>query len=514
MFYYARSDTHYLLYIYDMLRNELAALSTQDNHDGNPIDYVLQKSKEVSLQRYEHPICDSETGAGNRGWFNTLLKSSALYNGEQFAVYKAVHKWRDDIARREDESPVFIMTQQVLNNIARIMPTDPKALWSLLESNAKGLKTRLEELFQVIQEARARGANGPTMLEFFRQTSTGTAPASLGNNQVRTSAKVEVEQLSIDELKTTRSQLWGSVALNSTLDGTSKARPIDSQEMIPLYSFDLTAFKEEPPEPAAPAPAPKKQPETEPAVEDEGFTLKAGRKRKASEASEAESASDVEMDSSPAADQPDSPDAEEAETSDLSEGEEDDGEVEVENAVPASKKQHQPKNVSKEAKKAARKEFKRVQREAKKLREAGDANAAKELLAEAKRARKANRRADKKLRKQQQQQQQQQQTSTSASAAATPSGADQTSPSATSPDAQDVQQEEQPFDYTKAASVLHAANGTSSAATADGKGKGKGKGKKGKAVPFDPYAKKTGDAPQGARKMNYERAGRTATFKK
>jgi exosome complex exonuclease RRP6 len=510
MFYYARSDTHYLLYIYDMLRNELATLSAQGNADGNPIDYVLQKSKEVSLQRYEHPLCDSETGAGNRGWFNTLVKSSALYNGEQFAVYRAVHKWRDDVARREDESPVFIMTQQVLSNIARIMPTDPKALWSLLDSNAKVLKTRLDELFQVIQEARARGVNGPTMLEFFRQTSTGAAPTELGN-QPKPSTKVEVEQLSIDELKSTHSQLWGSVALNSTLDGTSKARPIDSQEMIPLYSFDLSAFKEELPLPAAPAPAPKKQPEEEPVIEDEGFTLKAGRKRKASEAAEAEPESDAEMDLSPAADQPDSPEADEPETSEVSEGEEDDGEAE--NAVPASKKQHQPKYVSKEAKKAARKEFKRVQREAKKLREAGDANAAKELLADAKRARKAARRAEKKLLEQQQQQQQQ--TSTSASAAASPSGADAAEEQASSPDAQQEEQD-QPFDYTKAASVLHAAkepNGTGAAATADGKGKGK-KGKKGKTVPFDPYAKKAGDAPQGARKMNYERAGRSATFKK
>ncbi|KAK4124489.1 hypothetical protein N657DRAFT_617732 [Parathielavia appendiculata] len=518
MFYYARSDTHYLLYIYDMLRNELAALAAQDNPDGNPIDRVIQKSKEVSLQRYEHPFCDSETGAGNRGWFNILLKSPALYNGEQFAVYKAVHKWRDDVARREDESPVFIMTQQVLSDIARIMPTDMKALWSLLESNTRGLKTRLEELFQVIQEARARGANGPTMLEFFRQQSEGIYKASLAN-QVKTSAKVEAVQLSIDDMKSTRSQLWGDVALNSTLDGTSKARPMDYQEMIPLYTFDLSAFTESLPEPAETVPSARAQElEPEPVEEDEGFTLRSGRKRKAvdldtTRASEDESASAVETDESEAADEPDSLDAD-------SEGE---GEAGSEDDAAAHKTiQGQPKKKRREASEAVRNLQKAARRKAKKLREQGDPKATKQLLLEAKQARRAEKKRQK--REQREQEQQQQQAAASSSIANPLAAADKqpTTTSTSSPGVQQdendhqQQQQEQPFDYTRAASVLHApkdqtdANGTGGS---DGQGK-KGKRSKKKKEAFDPYAKKAGDAPVGARKMNYERSGRTATFKK
>lgn len=490
MFYYARSDTHYLLYIYDMLRNELAGFTSETYPDVKPIDRVIQKSKEVSLQRYEHPFCDPETGAGNRGWYNTLIKSPTLYSGEQFAVYKAVHKWRDDVARREDESPPFIMAQQVLSDIARIMPTDMKALWSLLESNARGLKPRLNELFEVIQQARAKGASGPTMLEFFRQSYSGTVQTSLGDKSVATAAVPDAEPLSIEELKSGRSQLWGSVALNSTRDGSVKARPIDAREMIPLYSFDFGAVKEELPEVAAPPPKPSRAEVSAPsaAPADEGFTLKGGRKRKASDAADAEPASeaesvssDVEMDDSPAAAGAD---------------------VEGDDDAEALKE------AQKQAKKAARKEYKKAQREAQQLIKQGKAQAAQDLLDEAKRNRKAAKRAQK-------QEQQQNTPSANGSSSNSSSGSPSGSTPAHTPSSDDVEGEEeeeeveeQPFDYAKASSVLHAprANPASQAGP---------KGKRGKkAVPFDPYAQKSGAAPQGARKLNYEKKGRTATFRK
>jgi exosome complex exonuclease RRP6 len=494
MFYYARSDTHYLLYIYDMMRNELAELSALDSPEGRPIDRVLKKSKEVSLQRFEHLYCDEETGAGNRGWYNTLLKSPTLYNGEQFAVYKAVHKWRDNVARQDDESTGFIMTQQVLSDIARIMPTDMKALWSLLEANARGLKVRLGELFEVIQKARQKGANGPTMMEFFRQSSTGTLQTA--DKPVIAAVEEEVEPLNIEELKSDRSQLWGDVALNSRLDGSAKPPPMDDQELIPLYAFDFGAVKEELPE--ATEPPPKSAPaEAAPPQENEGFTLRAGRKRKASDAdiepaseaeveaeveAEAESESDVEMDEGPEAEQP------EAEA----------GEDSV--AVEKARKQ---------ARKDRQREKKRIKCEAKELTKNGDPDAAKALLDEYRRTQRAARRTQKQGTTTTTTTQQDEQTS---SAAASPSAADQTSPS----DEQDEEQEEQPFDYAKASSVLHAsksANNNNTGGTRGGKG-GKGKRGGGNKPAFDPYAKKSGDAPAGARKMNYERSGRTATFKK
>jgi exosome complex exonuclease RRP6 len=467
MFYYARSDTHYLLYIYDMLRNELAELSTQASADENPTELVIQKSKEVSLQRHEHPLCDPETGAGNRGWFNTLVKSPTMYNGEQFAVYKAVHKWRDDIARREDESPYFIMTQQVLADIARILPIDMKALWSLLDSNARVLKPYLNELFEVIREARARGATGPTMMQFFSQMSGNVAQASLAK-EFKADGEADGVPLELQELKSEHSQLWGGVALSATRDGSVKALTMDEQVEIPVFTFDFGTIKEEEP-PKATAPSPERAPEEDTvapgAQEDEGFTLKAGRKRKASEvdiedASEAESDLDViEGDQSPPADHPDSPDVEDEDAKAL-------------------------KRARKKAKKTLRKEAKQLLREAKEKIKQGNLEAAEELKRQAKKARNAAKKAAKLV---------QQQDTPAESSSAAEDGEEEAS----------AERDEQPFDYSKASTVLHAPKANENGAS----------GKRGKAA-FDPYARKSGNVPQGARKLNYERTGRTATFKK
>ena len=439
-----------------MLRNELAQLATRNGSDGNPIDRVLEKSKEVALQRYEHSLCDPETGAGNRGWHVTLTKSSTLYDGEQFAVYKAVHKWRDDIARQEDESPFFLMTQQVLSNIARIMPTDPKALWSLLESNTGALKSRLGELFEVIKEAKAKGANGPTMLQFFRQSSSDRAQALLGDKPAVTAAVEDAEPLKIEELKSDRSQLWGDVALNSALDGTSKARPVDNQEMIPLYTVPFGTLDEKPPNTTAPAPkrAAKQDAEPTPVPEEGDFTLKKGRKRKAS--------SDAD-----AAPPPPPPEAESASASA--------SDAETSNDSPAAAADESEEQPDADA----RSESEEGKAEPNKLppTRRQSRRAARHAKAQAKKAR---------------------------SEGASPAEEGEAEP-------QQQQTDEQPFDYSAASSVLRAPRGGQG--NGDGTGKGRG-GRRGGKAAFDPYAKKSGDAPQGARKMNYEKAGRTATFKK
>lgn len=56
MLHYAREDTHYLLYIYDMLRKDL--INQASKTATNPIEIlksVLNNSKEISLKKYIKP---------------------------------------------------------------------------------------------------------------------------------------------------------------------------------------------------------------------------------------------------------------------------------------------------------------------------------------------------------------------------------------------------------------------------------------------------------------------------
>ena len=128
MFGYARSDTHFLLYIYDNMRNELLDRSTGSPEVGDLIKIVMDRSKEEALQRYERPFYDIQRGSGPMGWYNMLCRTPGLFTREQFAVFRAVHQWRDQVAREEDESVHVIMPKHVLYNLAKELPGDMPSL--------------------------------------------------------------------------------------------------------------------------------------------------------------------------------------------------------------------------------------------------------------------------------------------------------------------------------------------------------------------------------------------------
>ncbi|RIA84747.1 ribonuclease H-like domain-containing protein [Glomus cerebriforme] len=101
MLNYARSDTHYLLYIYDRMRNEL--ITKSDPATLNLLRVTLDRSAETSLKTYKKVVYD-EDGEGPGGYKRLQAKWKSSFDYQQFAVFKALHAWRDRIAREEDES--------------------------------------------------------------------------------------------------------------------------------------------------------------------------------------------------------------------------------------------------------------------------------------------------------------------------------------------------------------------------------------------------------------------------
>ena len=168
MFNYARSDTHFLLYVYDNLRNELLEKSNLSAPDGDLIGVVLRKSKEESLQRFERPVYDAQHGTGSNGWYNILSHTPALLNPEQFAVFRAVHQWRDTIARLDDESLNSIMPKHVIYNIAREMPTEMAALLGCSQPISTFVRSRAGELLGIVKQAKLEGRTGPDLMQVLR----------------------------------------------------------------------------------------------------------------------------------------------------------------------------------------------------------------------------------------------------------------------------------------------------------------------------------------------------------
>ncbi|RPB15239.1 hypothetical protein P167DRAFT_543179 [Morchella conica CCBAS932] len=149
MFDYARSDTHFLLYIFDHLRNELIARSDPSNPSEDRLQRVLQDSRETALKRYERESYDAATGLGAAGWFNMVARDNLT--PLQLALFKAVHQWRDNAAREADESTHYTLSRRQLFGIARQAPTDVETLLKVCVPTSHVVKERAKELVELVK---------------------------------------------------------------------------------------------------------------------------------------------------------------------------------------------------------------------------------------------------------------------------------------------------------------------------------------------------------------------------
>ncbi|TQN68662.1 Exosome complex exonuclease rrp6 [Colletotrichum shisoi] len=516
MLYYARSDTHYLLYIYDKMRNELVMKSDRGNPGSDCIEAALQKSKTLSLSRYGGETFNPKTGKGSKGWYNTLLKHPMPFSGQQFAVYRAIWAWRDEVARREDESTPFVLPNGIIGDIAKHMPPDAKALHALVPNHAFLAKRNVTEIWKRYQEARERGVNEPRLLDFFKSELPKVAAKPLAEV-----ASEDAVDAALEPVQLAQSQLFGGMPLSSAWEAASSAaNGLGEYVMLPWQRFvqdaktvevsaqeDVTmegGIETEAEAAAAAAAAAAAQPEA-PEPEEE-FTLKTGTKRKAP----------VE-DASDGSDESDS----------------DEGSIDIVLERPESEKksgkkgklsasERKAKVASTRADKITRytEELEKAQAEVERLtkerasatqlekargiaaekqekleryRSALDNRKTRAERKKAKKAEKAKKETEKEVKE----------AAKKAKKAAKKAAkeAKKAEEEAAAADSSDNDEEEETFDYSKATSVLHA-NRT---------------GNRGKAhvkPTFDPYSKTGNDPLKGARKAVPPRGERSATFKK
>lgn len=194
MFNYARSDTHFLLYIYDNLRNEALDKSDPSLPNGNLIRAVLESSKTEALQRYERPMYDPKRGTGASGWYSMLSRSPTHFNSQQFAVFRAVHQWRDTVAREEDEGLQQTMPKHVIFKVAREMPMTMPTLLSCAHPITPIIRRRAPDLLALIQQAKIEGATGPEIRDLI-PPAEGTRSKAKFPSSERSSQDMELRKL-------------------------------------------------------------------------------------------------------------------------------------------------------------------------------------------------------------------------------------------------------------------------------------------------------------------------------
>ncbi|KAI0030263.1 ribonuclease H-like domain-containing protein [Vararia minispora EC-137] len=192
MLHYARSDTHFLLFVYDNLRNALLdrALSRSQSRAQSPqqastsraaspgavllapdtfVREVLARSAETALRVYVREQY-SEVGDGPGGWDTLARKWSKLAlfadgpGGMKREVYMAVHAWRDRVAREEDESTRYVLSNHHLFALAERPPPDMAGLLATFHTLPAVVRRRAGEMLDVIRTAVKRGlAAQPTV---------------------------------------------------------------------------------------------------------------------------------------------------------------------------------------------------------------------------------------------------------------------------------------------------------------------------------------------------------------
>lgn len=253
MFHYAQADTHFLLYIFDCMRNELVDKSDFSDPGRDKMFDVLTKSKETSLQRYEHPIYDTELGIGPSGWLKMVTRNPVQFNSQQFSVFKAVHKWRDDVARAEDESTLFIMPNHAVFSIARTLPDNKAALYSVLGHISPIIKMRAHELIAVVADAKAVGDDAPDLnttlqdwedMKFAERERKRTARKAAEEASLTPAVQAAPFMATLDTLplRAPTSKFWGSLWSQGALEQRRSASTWSVNLALPLPPLTAEIF--------------------------------------------------------------------------------------------------------------------------------------------------------------------------------------------------------------------------------------------------------------------------------
>ncbi|KEP65536.1 UNVERIFIED_CONTAM: 3'-5' exonuclease domain-containing protein [Hammondia hammondi] len=180
---YARSDTHYLPFIFDVMKNQLlskpelgAALSPSavTDFDGTlevteagkqTMMFTMERSRDVCLKLHVEAPFDAPAEA------EVLLKRTrAGLSPLSYVVFIELLKWRDTLARRLDRSPVSLATPAHLLLLAQKRPTSAIEFAAAMRPAPPTLRQHMPELIQLIQrslldsEAAQRAASCSSLL--------------------------------------------------------------------------------------------------------------------------------------------------------------------------------------------------------------------------------------------------------------------------------------------------------------------------------------------------------------
>eukprot|EP00800_Vazella_pourtalesii_P005406 TRINITY_DN1633_c0_g1_i3.p1 TRINITY_DN1633_c0_g1~~TRINITY_DN1633_c0_g1_i3.p1 ORF type:complete len:515 (+),score=75.28 TRINITY_DN1633_c0_g1_i3:786-2330(+) len=186
---YAREDTHYLLYIYQRMRNELIRRSTKDV---NLTAEVLDLSRMVCLKIYVKPTFDPQRYL--RGLKNPTTRSPLSRE-----ITKRLYAWRDRVAREKDESWEYVLPGTMLFQISSRVPTNKHGILGCCNPIPPLVTSSIDELALILREAEIDCRSNPNYDQLERKIRKSERLNSSASNSQTNTTCPEVLQVSVDE---------------------------------------------------------------------------------------------------------------------------------------------------------------------------------------------------------------------------------------------------------------------------------------------------------------------------
>ncbi|XP_042484358.1 protein RRP6-like 2 [Macadamia integrifolia] len=144
---YAREDTHYLLYIYDLMKVKLLSASAESGSGDDLLLEVYKRSYGICMQLYEKELLTDTS------YLYIYGLGDADFNAQQLAIVAGLCQWRDVVARAEDESTGYILPNKALLEIARQMPLNAGKLRYLVRSRHPYVERNLGSVLNIIKSS-------------------------------------------------------------------------------------------------------------------------------------------------------------------------------------------------------------------------------------------------------------------------------------------------------------------------------------------------------------------------
>ncbi|KAL9899558.1 exosome component Rrp6 isoform 1-T1 [Glossina fuscipes fuscipes] len=151
---YARQDTHFLIYVYERLTNDLLKAG---NEQPQLLRGVYQRSTELCKKRYVKPVITLSSH------LDMYRKSKKLFDNRQLHALREIFQWRDAIARQEDESYNYVLPNHMMLQIAENLPREMQGILSCCNPIPPLVKQHLYPLHQIILKAREQPLVKPIM---------------------------------------------------------------------------------------------------------------------------------------------------------------------------------------------------------------------------------------------------------------------------------------------------------------------------------------------------------------